>query len=1136
MASASLTAADRETSGGASPELALRRELRFGAARDTTRGPFITCMLKFARYATKSVTIGVALTYAFTILVYMCSPRGAALAAYRRALAAGADDDSLRRAFRSAVAALKLRNALMTLVEPPLTGMSIIVQHTWRYWVRAEVYQRVTGLTVPSLSVLYYLGIRPLWSWYRNTRKLIEDRGFSFTLQNIYDMWGFDRVLYDSMLPDGQPQPVIDADATPPRYCLTCTPSIRGLTRPTGEVTDAERPGYEVAVCVPARCAVCSMCDFTTEVTPLVLQLTHDEGAFITGLINTRLAAPKRNVQLTLLHKMEDGGYAQQLERSRLLACFGGNIKAGMGQVIQHRTPKLKLAYGDMYGIMNFLSFMRFCAKMMPLYMMWAGYDPAAYAEVTVHPRVTRVGTFQFNTWTSQLRPLSTTATPGASSGSGGSPPPPPGAPPAKPSLPKGGPSGPENKPGPPAPQHPPGLPPPPDYVPDLPVGLPAGIPPPPPGLPPNVQPRVISLAAALAPTVDHIITEVDLLEASIQEHGGLMGRVCTSIQPNPRHRELGHPGPFLPLPESERWALFDALGPCHIGVKLDPGDIIPIRCPPVGNPCIYSQHSVLNRALGAAERMICPPNIKFAPEPALAGRRESFKRFLLAEVFTKARISKAVQELGVFEEFCSKKLTEDRVYEIMDEIRKPGFSFMARTAIVKREATAKPSKPPRCVQDAGLEQCMASVLTLAVFEHVLFSDEICGKFSIKHKDKETAMRDIATEFMKPVMQQGHRAVGSRAKPERMCGLEIDQTRFEFHQRLQEDQGRKRGLLDWELSVLDQIWHHLRNSSSINPAGNSFDEILSWYLGDKMTLRAKKPKDAAKDPNRWNIITKFIFRASGDRGTSSLNFLVELGSLLCIVLADPTQPIRRCMRGEDPAAFYQSSFGMKVFLRAWTEGDDFCAKMSASILPHIPEVERLFTTLGLEAKIVTAVGTKDTAERLEFTGYHFALYEGRMKCITDMCPDISRAFITSSPDMCISTDPTATPCALLSKAIGFAASLPDIAGYFYAMAHAQAELAGGGGRMSDQDAVRVFGKPQDFGSLQLLYDQACAEASQERTREVKMVACSVKGKVTAEEWGAFVGAIPSFTTNTPAMDIIQSMPAALRAVCMASFK
>lgn len=561
-----------------------------------------------------------------------------------------------------------------------------------------------------------------------------------------------------------------------------------------------------------------------------------------------------------------------------------------------------------------------------------------------------------------------------------------------------------------------------------------------------------------------------------------------------------------------------------------------PVVCPLLAQPVLHATKTTANRAQAAAARMVFDTTkYAYKPSKAVRTRRALLLQFWLKEVFTKERVEAAVVALGELSLFKS-KLSQDRIREYAEEIQSVDWLPEARQAVVKWEVVAKPGKAPRAVQDGGFPRLVANMHVAAVFEHILYASDVGKYYSIKGRPRCEVLDDIAKELGEDIFLGKKRV--------KMAAVELDQTGFEYHQQLESDGGRVSGLLDWERAIFDRI--HKLIGDCAHEAGGSFRKVLTEMDRPETDLAAK-PGGVSygldmKDPYRWRMAQEHLIRYSGDRCTSSANWLVEMGNTLCIILDDPTEVFRRRLeeaKSGDPFGtlghWYASAFGGKTYFRPWTEGDDLLARCDAKLQAHQGAIESEYARLGLEAKLKIVVGTPAAPARAEFVAEHFVLVDGLCPARQLHCPDVSRGLITCGSTSSKADDATSIPCALMSKAVGYASGCPAVAAYLYSMAKAKARECGGG-RMQAADAERVYGDSDvDFGTLEAIFHEAVSNCTLELSQQKLLLETSLEEPVDDGEWATFVAAAGSWDVGDCPEDIATWLPEALRRKFSATF-
>jgi len=648
------------------------------------------------------------------------------------------------------------------------------------------------------------------------------------------------------------------------------------------------------------------------------------------------------------------------------------------------------------------------------------------------------------------------------------------------------------------------------------------------PGPPPqqvgNLSPIPAGPAATPAERFTMIASSISLAEALCAEKGHIPSREVTRLD-HEGMDVLGRKAPFIPMNETERLSRSKIAGPQIANVVSNDEETGMKVGPLVGNPTLYASKPALNRADAAKNRMITPPDVKFEPSPEMKERRRLYLRYLKKEIFTKDAIQAAVGEMGAFRDFASKKLSPDVVDRFVEEVLGVDYKAPERTAMVKREVTAKPEKHPRIVQDEGNERLVINAMAVAVYEHIFYAKSNFKSTSIKGVPRAEAIEEVCELFRTPF-------------PEGTVAMECDQTKYEYHQTLD---SKGVGLLDWEHAILTHIYRRL--SSCVNATGVRFKTLMNEFFRP-IRLKSKTKKHAPKDPNFWTIAIDHMVRSSGGRSTSSWNGGNQLGNTLACIFKRPDQ-VMEDLRGKKFGQLskpHETLFevgsngkGRKSRVRLKVEGDDLVGKFSEWLRAHQAEIEANYRSLGLEAKLKFVSGSSSSPERAEFIGEHFCLINGVMPTRHHHCPDVARNMICSGVSATNRQEHAVAAAACMSKAVSFASSVPSIAWYFRRLSDDHADMAGARQIAYDErDALHRFGVASvPLGKLHEMFRDGIKNcpAHIERT----LMSTSLEEEVTPEEFARWTGYVGSVQWDTDANDVVSNMPRALAKRCWASY-
>lgn len=306
----------------------------------------------------------------------------------------------------------------------------------------------------------------------------------------------------------------------------------------------------------------------------------------------------------------------------------------------------------------------------------------------------------------------------------------------------------------------------------------------------------------------------------------------------------------------------------------------------------------------------------------------------------------------------------------------------------LKSEMVVKTAKGPRFIWNDGRDKCARNAIRLLVYERILFY--CSAQSNIKHYTEEEKLQAVEnycnSEPVDPF-------TGQKLEMEFSS---IDQTNFDMSEDFDPDTGE--GLLKLEVDILMKIGTVM---SDINCEEGRFAEIDDLERG-----KPSKAMFNLRDTCNF-VKMKKKKRHSGDRGTSSLNFLVELVATLACHFKDPEKffvaynkkgvlTVNRCWNGyaeregdrrpQNPTWLGRldcAYTGKPIWFRIFIEGDDGLLWKRALIGVKEAMIVAEYAKLGLDTKLDTT-----SNGRAEFAGVHLAVKNGRAIYVM---PDVMRA-------------------------------------------------------------------------------------------------------------------------------------------------
>lgn len=623
---------------------------------------------------------------------------------------------------------------------------------------------------------------------------------------------------------------------------------------------------------------------------------------------------------------------------------------------------------------------------------------------------------------------------------------------------------------------------------------------------------------------------------------GHVPERVCVGYS-NGFLRTLGRRTDTRPLSLMELRDLTPVVGPAasNLVVMATEDSTSTHAGPLLGCATIYStlkrhrgiEQDFALRNVNAGMSVRMRANLRFRPTASLRAKLLRYHQAALATLFSSTNIQRCIRRLPIFE-LMSQSLSAERVLRLVDDecarLHLPG-----RAANCKLEVTANPGKSPRVVFDEGLARTVANIAVYSLLEGVIFDDHTgFGPLSIKHVDKPNMMDRISK-----VLAEDHGDT---------CVVEVDQTKFEYHQR-SGDGSTHGNFLDMEYEILKRVSSHV--FVALNPVISEFYvQLEADATSGAHTFRCGfKPYLEA-----WNANLRSLIRISGNRGTSSMNFWVELESTLCAFCDNPERifaPVATSL-GLDPTPYggpagplwlpadqggfdyaFRCFTGHDLYLRPFVEGDDFVAASSRHVSAHRNFIVAQYREMGLDAKLKIVV-----EGRAEFVGVHFPVTNGR-GTPGYWCPDVARTLITSGVSVTRAPNVAAAITAkYFSYAVMYGPTVWAVAMYFKSLAYDW--LA-----RTSIDAVvdldfplrNIFGHTRQakLGDIADHAEQAIESNSFTLSQQRELLSASLERDVTPAEYGRFLAMSTDISRDTDPELVLSCLPAALSDTILRSF-
>ncbi|APG78124.1 RNA-dependent RNA polymerase [Beihai weivirus-like virus 20] len=295
-------------------------------------------------------------------------------------------------------------------------------------------------------------------------------------------------------------------------------------------------------------------------------------------------------------------------------------------------------------------------------------------------------------------------------------------------------------------------------------------------------------------------------------------------------------------------------------------------------------------------------------PSEKEAAVRDELVDVLCDMVFTKRESEKAMMEYeSLTKTALPRKLSEEQKLQWQQDAlaaaEGDGLSYSKFIdAFVKAEVSAKP-KPRPIANHKEIRLC-ALAKCAWTYEHVLFRR--MNKMSIKHRTKSEALSDVANAL-------------SSMKNGRWC--ENDLTAFEF--------GISAKLKACECAIL----RHVASQIGIEDVGSLlFERVVNDRT--KTCVWSMRYTDETGEKRTFRLILPTVMRESGDRLTSSGNFLQNLIAWCSFLLAPGTvrKSVESLLRTRGEHMFYCSARdGKKYLAKLVFEGDDTLGRLDEPV-------------------------------------------------------------------------------------------------------------------------------------------------------------------------------------------------------------
>lgn len=367
---------------------------------------------------------------------------------------------------------------------------------------------------------------------------------------------------------------------------------------------------------------------------------------------------------------------------------------------------------------------------------------------------------------------------------------------------------------------------------------------------------------------------------------------------------------------------------------------------------------------------------------------------YIITNVFTDKNISLTFHEMmtndsSFLMNHKPKKMSAEEYFErIAQNFEKPLSSDVCFESFLKLESIHK-LKAPRIIINEGPNTVVGQLLVALIYEHILFAwlpannikrltrDQFAFQLSARHSQTNRRIID----------KQTNQEYGNKYR----CLLEIDQTSFDMSESSKDHNGVKVGLLTGEFDLFDKI------------SGKLFDCIETSISARSVTWRRNTPSKLVFHTKSGMIKAKLDRRVrhSGDRMTSSGNFLIEFISTMVAIFDDPVRVLEDIPRysihkyhdfwyGTRREILQYNGFtgktqGCMSLVSPIIEGDDGMVGIESCDKIDEDTILRRYNKLGLDAKVALV-----SNGAVNFCGINFMVEDGRTQNNV-FAPDIIRA-------------------------------------------------------------------------------------------------------------------------------------------------
>jgi hypothetical protein len=459
--------------------------------------------------------------------------------------------------------------------------------------------------------------------------------------------------------------------------------------------------------------------------------------------------------------------------------------------------------------------------------------------------------------------------------------------------------------------------------------------------------------------------------------------------------------------------------------------------------PTVAHANTIANAQDGIARRLDAKHRV-YNPERANILKTRKMVDAIIERVFTKKKIGEWRRRHPEISELKSSKWSGKRFWQAYEDLMgKMQVRIKPELRIKVNEQTPDINKPCRPLVSDGDLGNLCNLLTVSCLEDLLF--EHFSKQNIKHKGKDVAMK-LVTEYLASVTKgQSTYIEGDGSAWDSTCGPEI------------------RGLI--ENPVLEHISESLLGDIEVN----------NIWIEAAMTLRKKNKLNVVA--KTWDIdmcgrklytpMTILGIRRTGDRGTSVLNYLLNLVLSVCALLDDPVGFVVDPLRKKHNIGGNPIGFGIAC------EGDDSLMRVGKTFsMDEEQVIVKFWEGFGFNMKLKMLRASNGY---IDFVGYHILVKDD---IITDvMCPQFARNLRSYAWTSDMTEGSDTAYMALMSRAIAFYGNFVPLGRLFHACARSVARGSKTDSAGHHELSMKLFGEHREKINIEDAVDDAIGKSN-----------------------------------------------------------